>query len=251
MPAQQQARLTKRQRRVLRQQGILDTDNKLTSNFTVSKDIGPMTDNQSVAFESWDKGENLMLHGIAGTGKTFLGLLFSLKEVMAKNSNYKKVYIVRSIVPTRDIGFLPGSQKDKMKVYEAPYYDIASKLFNRGDAYEILKQRNQVEFISTSFLRGSTFDDCILVVDEVQNMSDQELHTVMTRVGENCRIIFCGDVKQDDLTSERKKEISGLRIFMKIIERMREFKFVEFQPADIVRSALVKAYILERDRQGL
>jgi len=154
-------------------------------------------------------------------------------------------------VPTRDIGFLPGSQKDKMKVYEAPYYDIASKLFNRGDAYEILKQRNQVEFISTSFLRGSTFDDCILVVDEVQNMSDQELHTVMTRVGENCRIIFCGDVKQDDLTSERKKEMSGLRIFMRIIERMKEFKFVEFQPADIVRSALVKAYILERDRQGL
>ena len=113
-----------------------------------------------------------------------------------------------------------------MKVYEGPYYDIATKLFQRGDAYEVLKQRNTVEFISTSFLRGSTFDDCILVVDEVQNMNDQELHTVMTRVGENCRIIFCGDVKQDDLTSERKKEMSGLRTFMKIIKNMREFSFV-------------------------
>ena len=251
MPAQQQQRLTKRQRRVLRQQGILDQNNNFSHGFSISNDISPMTDNQSVAFDAWENGANLMLHGIAGTGKTFLGLYFSLKEVMAKNTHYKKVFIVRSVVPTRDIGFLPGSQKDKMKVYEAPYYDIASKLFERGDAYEILKQRNNVEFISTSFLRGSTFDDCIIVVDEVQNMSDQELHTVMTRVGENCRIIFCGDVKQDELTSERKKEMSGLRSFMKVIKRMKEFDFVEFEASDIVRSKLVKSYIIERDRQGL
>ena len=183
MPAQQQQRLTKRQRRVLRQQGILDQNNNFSHGFSISNDISPMTDNQSVAFNAWENGANLMLHGIAGTGKTFLGLYFSLKEVMAKNTHYKKVFIVRSVVPTRDIGFLPGSQKDKMKVYEAPYYDIASKLFERGDAYEILKQRNNVEFISTSFLRGSTFYDCIIVVDEIQNMSDQELHTVITRVG--------------------------------------------------------------------
>jgi len=243
--------MTKRQKRVLKQQGVIGTDNQLSTGFQISKDIAPMTSNQEVAFDAWEDGANLMLHGIAGTGKTFLGLYFSLKEAMAKNTSYRKVYIVRSVVPTRDMGFLPGSQKDKMKVYEAPYYDIASKIFQRGDAYEILKQKNLVEFISTSFLRGSTFDDCIIVVDEVQNMSDQELHTVMTRVGENCKIIFCGDVKQDDLTSERKKEISGLRTFMKIIERMDEFSFVEFQASDIVRSELVKAYIIERDRQGL
>ena len=251
MPAQQQQRLTKRQRRVLRQQGILDKDNNFSHGFSISNDIRPMTDNQSVAFDAWDKGANLMLHGIAGTGKTFLGLYFSLTEVMSKNTHYKKVFIIRSVVPTRDIGFLPGSQKDKMKVYEAPYYDIASIFFQQGDAYEILKQRNNVEFISTSFLRGSTFDDCIIIVDEVQNMSDQELHTVMTRVGENCRIIFCGDVKQDDLTSERKKEMSGLRSFMKVIKKMKEFDFVEFEASDIVRSRLVKSYIIERDRQGL
>ena len=251
MPAQQQERLTKRQRRVLRQQGILDTENQLSSGFTVKSDIAPMTDNQASAFESWDDGYNLMLHGIAGTGKTFLALYFALKETLKTNTPYKKVFIVRSIVPTRDIGFLPGSQKDKMKVYEAPYYDICNKLFGRGDSYEILKQRNNVEFISTSFLRGSTFDDCIIVVDEVQNMSDQELHTVMTRVGENCRIIFAGDVKQDDLSSERKKELSGLKQFMEIIRNMREFDFVEFLADDIVRSNLVKSYIIERDRQGL
>jgi len=149
------------------------------------------------------------------------------------------------------MGFLPGNAKEKTKVYEGPYYDICTKLFGRGDAYEILKQRGNVEFVSTSFLRGSTFDDCIIVVDEMQNMNDQELHTVMTRVGENCRIIFAGDVKQDDLTSERFKESSGLKEFMSIIENMKEFKFVEFHKEDIVRSDLVKSYIIERDRLGL
>ena len=243
-------RLTKRQKRVLRQQGVLDENNNLGKGFKI-KDIDPMTDTQEDAFDAWDDGFNLMLHGMAGTGKTFLALYFSLSEIFEQNSYYNKLFIIRSVVPSRDMGFLPGSQKEKMKVYEGPYYDICNKLFQRGDAYEILKQRNQVEFMSTSFLRGETFDDCILVVDEVQNMSDQELHTVMTRVGENCRIIFCGDVKQDDLTSERYNEHSGLANFMKIIDRMKEFKFVEFEANDIVRSALVKSYIIQRDKLNL
>jgi len=146
---------------------------------------------------------------------------------------------------------LPGNQKEKMKVYEAPYYDIASKLFHRGDAYDVLKTKNLVEFMSTSFIRGITLDDCIIIVDEVQNMSAMELHSIMTRVGENCRIIFCGDVRQDDLTSERKKELSGLRDFLKIIDRMVQFDFVEFLPEDIVRSDLVKSYIIARSKLGL
>lgn len=250
MPAKQE-RLTKRQKRVLRQQGVLDEHNNLGKGFTIRKGIEPMTDTQGDAFDAWDEGFNLMLHGIAGTGKTFLAVYFSLREIFEQNSYYNKLFIIRSVVPSRDMGFLPGSQKEKMKVYEGPYYDICNKLFQRGDAYEILKQRNQVEFMSTSFLRGETFDDCIIVVDEVQNMSDQELHTVMTRLGENCIIIFCGDVKQDDLTSERFNERSGLAAFMRIIERMREFKFVEFEVDDIVRSNLVKSYIIQRDNLGL
>lgn len=248
---EQRSRLTKRQRRVLRQQGVLDGENNLSGGFGIAKDIHPMTQTQSDAFDAWDDGDHLMLHGIAGTGKTFLALYFSLSEIFSSSSHYNRVYIVRSVVPTRDMGFLPGSQKEKMRVYEGPYVDICSKLFQRADAYDILKQKQTVEFLSTSFLRGSTFDDCIIVVDEVQNMSDQELHTVMTRVGENCRIIFCGDVKQDDLTSERKKELSGLKNFLRIIERMKEFKFIEFHAEDIVRSNIVKSYIIQRDRLGL
>ena len=250
MPLHQQQRLTKKQKRVQRQMGD-ETESVQRQPFTMNSDVRPMTDNQRVAFEFWDDGYNLMLHGIAGTGKTFLGLYFALKEVVKPNSQYKKVYIVRSTVSTRDQGFLPGSLKEKAKVFESPYVPICTKLYGRGDAYEILKGKGYVEFITTSYLRGETFDDCILLVDEVQNMGDGELHTVMTRVGENCRIIFCGDVKQDDLTSERKKELSGLRDFMKIIHRMKEFEFVDFQVEDIVRSKLVKSYIIERDRLGL
>jgi len=250
--SEQNKRLSKRERRVLRQQGILSEQNEFTPKFSMKKDVKPLTENQEIAFEAWEDGFNLMLHGIAGTGKTFLALYFALKEVSAQSDRrYKKVFIVRSTVPSREQGFLPGSQKQKEAVYEEPYYDIASKLYGRGDAYQILKQKGMIEFASTSYLRGCTFEDCIIVVDEVQNMSDGELHTVMTRVGENSRIIFCGDVKQDDLTSERKKEVSGLRNFMKVINNMKEFDFIEFQIQDIVRSKLVKSYIIARDRLGL
>lgn len=251
MPLHQQQRLTKKQKRLQRQQGDDFSSEQRQQSFTMSGEIRPMTDNQRIAFEHWDDGYNLMLHGIAGTGKTFLGLYFALKEVVKPNSQYNKVYIVRSTVSTRDQGFLPGSLKEKAKVFESPYVPICTKLYGRGDAYEILKGKGYVEFITTSYLRGETFDNCILLVDEVQNMGDGELHTVMTRVGENCRIIFCGDVKQDDLTSERKKELSGLRDFMKILHRMKEFEFVDFQVEDIVRSALVRSYIIERNKLGL
>jgi predicted ribonuclease YlaK len=253
-PAQRrmETRLSKRQKRVLRQDGVLDKDANInTKGFSIDAGIAPMTKNQELAFDAWDDDYNLMLHGIAGTGKTFLALLFALKDVMMPKSIYKKVFIIRSTVPSRDMGFLPGSQKEKMAVYEGPYVSICTKLFGRADAYSILKSRDTVEFISSSFLRGETFDDCIIIVDECQNMADQELHTIMTRVGNNCKIIFCGDVKQDDLTSERKKEVSGLRAFMPIIKNMQEFEFVEFVAEDIVRSDLVKSYIIQRDRLGL
>ena len=250
MPAQNK-RMTKKQKRVLKQEGIIELGTKLTSRFNLKSGITPITDTQRLAFESWEQGYNLMLHGIAGTGKTFLGLYFALSQVMNRRSPYERVYIVRSTVPTRDQGFLPGTTRQKEAVYEAAYVDISDELFDRSDAYNILKQKDLVRFTSTSFLRGTTFKDCIVLVDEVQNMAEQELHTVMTRIGENSKIIFCGDVNQDDLTSERKREMSGLRNFMKVIDNMDEFDFIEFQISDIVRSELVKSYIIERDRLGL
>lgn len=241
-------RLTRKQQRKLRSEGIAV---QKVSNYLEMGTAEPKTKMQEKAFADWHKGKHLMLHGIAGTGKTFLALYFAIKEVQKNNSPHKKVYIVRSVVPTRDMGYLPGNTREKTKVYEGPYYDICNKIFGRGDAYEILKQKGQLEFMSTSFIRGITLEDCIVIVDETQNMSGMELHSIMTRIGENCRIIFAGDIKQDDLTSERYNERSGLCEFMRILRRMKDFSFLEFGIDDIVRSKLIKDYIVERDAVGL
>jgi phosphate starvation-inducible PhoH-like protein/PhoH-like ATPase len=144
------------------------------------------------------------------------------------------------------MGFLPGNQKEKAKVYEAPYYAICSELFNRGDAYDVLKTKDYVEFISTSFVRGITLNNCIVIVDEVANMTLHELDSIITRIGRNCRIIFCGDFRQSDFTYDKDKK--GLIDFMKILQNMKAFNFIDFDVDDIVRSSLVKEYIVVKDR---
>jgi phosphate starvation-inducible protein PhoH len=208
------------------------------------EEIEPLTYTQRMAFESYGSGNQIVLHGCAGTGKTFLSLYLGIRDVLEKVDGKQKVIIVRSVVPTRDMGFLPGNITEKTKVYEAPYRDLLAGMFNRGDAYDILKNKGKIEFVTTSFIRGQTWDDAIIMVDEAQNLSFQELHSVITRVGENSRIILCGDGKQDDLTSERFKESSGLSQFLNILTNMESFDIINFQTDDIVRSGLVREYIL-------
>ena len=243
----QNQKLNRKEKRILRQQqtGNGNTNNLEKINFTL-KDIHPLTENQKKTFDSFQHGKNLMLHGIAGTGKSFISIYLALKQILTGDSPYKKLIIVRSVVPTRDMGFLPGSPKEKAKVYEAPYYAICTELFGRSDAYEYLKNRGVIEFISTSFIRGVTLNDCIIVVDEIANMSLHELDSVITRIGKNCKVLFCGDFRQSDFT--RDQERNGLLDFMKIIERMKSFSFIDFTEADIVRSALVKEYIITKER---
>ena len=237
-------RLTRKQKRVQQQENGRE-DNSLKINFRL-KNIEPLTENQRITFEHYSRDKNLMLHGIAGTGKSFISCCLGMKQLLEGDSRYKKLVIVRSVVPTRDMGFLPGNNKEKTKVYEAPYQAIFTELFGRGDAYEYLKQRNVVEFISTSFIRGITLNDCIIVVDEIANMTLHELDSIITRVGKNCKIIFCGDFRQSDFTKEHEK--SGLIDFMKILNRMKTFEHVEFDENDIVRSAMVKEYIIAKSK---
>lgn len=238
-------RLTKRERRVLKQQG-LDL-NQLTFNNTL-RDIKPLTLSQSRTFKAFDNDKHLILHGLAGTGKSYISLYLALREVLSGASDYEKVVLIRSVVPTREMGFLPGSIKEKIKVYEAPYEKICSDLFSRGDSYSILKSKNYVEFTSTSFIRGLTYDNCIIIVDEIQNMTFHELDSVITRVGESCKIVFCGDYKQSDL--QRDNDRHGLLDFMNILRKMDMFEYVEFGEQDIVRSKFVKEYIIQKARLG-
>jgi len=241
-------RLTRKQRRIARQQGIKPEENIVKLNFRL-KYIEPMTKNQQRAFEAYEDGKNMMLHGIAGTGKSFISCYMAMREIIDGSDRFKKLVIVRSVVPTRDMGFLPGNNKEKTKVYEAPYQSIFTEMFGRSDAYEYLKQKGFVDFISTSFIRGITLNDCIVVVDEIANLTIHELDSVITRVGKNCKILFCGDFRQSDFTRYADRE--GLKDFMKIINKMKSFEFVEFDENDIVRSSMVKEYIIAKDRLGI
>lgn len=244
-----QPRLTKREKRLARQQANTAEGLSFKSqNFNLKK-VNPLTENQRIAFEAFDDGKHLMLHGMAGTGKTFIALYKAIEALMENSGVQNKIYVVRSVVPTRDMGFLPGNQKEKMKVYEAPYYAICTELFDRSDAYEVLKQKHAIEFISTSFVRGITMNNCFVIVDEVNNMTFHELDSVITRIGKGCRVMFCGDFRQSDLTKDQEK--NGLKDFMRVIDRLNDFVHVDFLEQDIVRSRLVKEYIIARQKLGL
>jgi phosphate starvation-inducible PhoH-like protein len=205
--------------------------------------FNPLTENQTKFFELYKQGtQAMMLHGAAGTGKTFIALYKALEEVMDKGNPYEKVVIVRSVVPSREIGHLPGDEKEKTDVYVAPYRAVCQDLFNVEQAYDRLVEQKNIEFMITSFVRGITIDNAVIIVDECQNMNFQELSSIITRVGEGSKIIFCGDFKQTDLN--RKHDQSGLKDFVEVINRMPSFRNVEFGIEDIVRSALVKEFIV-------
>lgn len=200
------------------------------------KEIEPLTKSQLAVFESH---KHLMLHGCAGTGKTFISLYLALDDL--QKEEHDRIVLVRSAVPTREMGFLPGTEDEKSKVYENPYVNIMQELFSRGDnPYGQLKQKGIISFLTTSYIRGTTFNDSVIIVDECQNMTFHELDSIITRVGRNCRIIFCGDFFQADLKN------NGLNDFMKIIKAMEEFDFIEFGINDIVRSDFVKSYLVQK-----
>ena len=214
-------------------------------------DIEPLTDNQKVLFDAYDEGKNIFAYGAAGTGKTFISLYKALQDVLNDETPYEKLYIVRSLVSTREIGFLPGDHDDKSALYQIPYKNMVKYMFEMAtDAdfemlYGNLKTQETISFWSTSFIRGTTMDNCIVLVDEMQNLNFHELDSIITRVGDNCKIIFCGDATQTDLTKSYEKD--GIIDFKKIIEVMEEdFGVIEFGLDDIVRSGLVRNYLVTK-----
>jgi phosphate starvation-inducible protein PhoH len=204
--------------------------------------INPMTPNQKRAFEAYDAGMHVFFHGYAGTGKSFIACYLGLQDVVQEH-NYEKLVIVRSAVPSRDMGFLPGNLKEKMRAFEEPYIEIVNDLFNRGDAYEILKNRKVIDFTTTSYLRGMTFNDAVIIVEEAQNMAMSELYTILTRVGSNSRIILNGDFRQTDIAKRDRDQ--SLFHMTNIIKSMDSFEFVEFEKTDIVRSKFVRDLIIK------
>ena len=224
-------------------------------NADMMRDIEPLTDNQKSLFEAYAKDQNLVAYGVAGTGKTFITLYNALKDVLNPDTPYEKVYIVRSLVATREIGFLPGDHDDKSYLYQIPYKHMVKYMFEMPSEadfnmlYGNLKGQDTIDFWSTSFIRGTTFDKTIVVVDEFQNLNYHELDSIMTRVGSQSKIMFCGDATQSDLIKQNER--NGIVDFMQVLRIMSSVDVIEFGVEDIVRSGLVKEYILAKLEIGL
>ena len=218
-------------------------------------DIEPITENQKKLFESYSQDKHLVAYGTAGTGKTFISLYNALADILDETTPYEKIYLVRSLVSTREIGFLPGDHEDKADIYQIPYKNMVKYMFQMpSDAdfemlYGNLKAQDSIKFWSTSFIRGTTLDNAIIIVDEFQNLNFHELDSIITRVGENSRIIFCGDASQTDLVKTNDR--NGIHDFLNILRKMPSFDIIEFGIDDIVRSGLVKEYIIAKLDIGL
>jgi predicted ribonuclease YlaK len=222
------------------------------NNLTTVKPIG---DNQKEVFSTWKKGKNQFLFGAAGTGKTFISLYLALNDVFDLKKPYDKVVLVRSLMPTREIGFLPGDEEDKAALYQVPYQNMVQFMFELPNEqqfntlYDKLKGQGSLFFLSTSFLRGLTFDNSIIIVDECQNLNFHELDTIITRVGQDSKIVFCGDFDQTDLLKQNER--NGLHNFLRILNEMEEFNCVEFTLGDIVRSGFVRSYLINKIKLGI
>ena len=219
-------------------------------NTDMMRDIEPLTDNQKKLFESYKNGKNLVAYGAAGTGKTFITLYNALQEVLDPSTPYDKIYIVRSLVATREIGFLPGDHDDKSFLYQIPYKNMVKYMFEMpSDAdfqmlYGNLKGQDTIDFWSTSFIRGTTLDRAVIIVDEFQNLNYHELDSIITRIGTDTKIMFCGDATQTDLVKQNEK--NGIHDFMRILRIMPSVDIIEFGVEDIVRSGLCKEYLLAK-----
>ena len=218
-------------------------------------DIEPITDNQKKLFDSYAEDKHLVAYGTAGTGKTFISLYNALADVLDETTPYERIYLVRSLVSTREIGFLPGDHEDKADIYQIPYKNMVKYMFQMPtDAdfemlYGNLKAQETIKFWSTSFIRGTTLDNAIVIVDEFQNLNFHELDSIITRVGENSRIIFCGDASQTDLVKTNDR--NGIHDFLNILRKMPSFDIIEYGIDDIVRAGLVKEYIIAKLDTGL
>ena len=218
-------------------------------------DIEPITDNQKKLFDSYSEGKHLVAYGTAGTGKTFISLYNAISDILDESTPYEKIYLVRSLVSTREIGFLPGDHEDKADIYQIPYKNMVKYMFQMpSDAdfemlYGNLKAQDSIKFWSTSFIRGTTLDNAIIIVDEFQNLNFHELDSIITRVGENSKIIFCGDASQTDLVKTNDR--NGIHDFLNILRKMPSFDIIEYGIDDIVRSGLVKEYIISKLEVGL
>lgn len=243
--------MVKRQTQLIKPRRKRSGAGSLTVHFDDLLEYEPLTKNQEIAFDAWDDDFNLVLSGSAGTGKTFIAMYLALEYILDPDTLADKLVIVRSMVPTREMGFLPGDKESKERAFVDPYKNIADELFGEKNCWNKAVTAKKIEFQSTSFIRGLTLDNCVILVDEMQNLNFHELDSVITRIGRNSRVIFCGDYLQSDFTDYRQREEKdGIMKFLTIVEQLKNFQTITFGWQDIVRSDFVRDYIMTKEMLG-
>ena len=235
---------------------VISENGKATENKRIKKwskydiiNLKAKTHNQQLMVHEFINNQHICAYGSAGTGKTLMGMYLGFSELLQENSTIEKIIIVRSTVPSRDQGFLPGTEEEKKAIYELPYKDMCAFLFGKANTYDDMKESGKIQFVSTSYVRGLTWDNSIIIVDELQNLTFQEIDSIFTRIGKNSRMILLGDIKQTDLC--KKNDQSGMSNFIQIIKNIKEFSMIEFTPLDILRSNIVKKYLIIKEEMGL
>lgn len=203
----------------------------------------PLTENQKRVLKS--RKDHLLVQGPAGTAKTYSVLARGLVKVSA--GDVDQIIIIRSPVEIRKIGHLPGDADEKMDPYAAPYIGLLAEISPKMN-YRALVSKRLLCFTPTTFLRGTTFHNSFVIVDEYQNLSEHELDTVMTRVGQGTQLCVVGDpAAQSDLPRHEQGEQADI---IDTFASMECVDHVQFSVEDVVRSGFVKDYHIARSERA-
>ena len=205
---------------------------------SMSVNVKCKNENQKLVIESIKNNEITIVSGLPGTGKTFLACAEALKLIKSK-PKYKKILLVKSVIqlPGEELGFLPGDLKDKLEPYMISFIDNFEKIIGESLTNK-LRELGLIQIQPLAFVRGRSIDNTIIIVDEAQNISIQNMRTLMTRIGDNSKMVILGDVKQKDIKNPKN---SSLEVVIDKFEGIDGFGCVSLRnPDDVVRNPVIK-----------
>lgn len=219
---------------------FLEQDNKqeVVTVSTISVNIKCKTENQKKLINSIKQNEITICSGLPGTGKTFLSCAQALKLIKGF-AKFKRIVLIKSVTTLKneEIGFLKGTLEEKMEPYVDSFMDNFRKLIGKTRTLK-LRSLGIIEVLPIAFARGRSIDNSIIIIDEAQNISLDNIRTLMTRIGDNSKMVILGDVKQKDI---RNKKDSSLEVVLEKFKDVEGFGCVELRNTeDVVRNPIIK-----------
>jgi phosphate starvation-inducible PhoH-like protein len=205
--------------------------------------IMPRTPNQREYIKAMRDYDMVVSFGPAGTGKSFLAVAFALAEL--QSGRFNKIVLTRPVVEAGEkLGFLPGDLYEKVHPYLRPLYDAFMTIVG-PDRFRLLREDEIVEIVPLAYMRGRTLDNAVIILDEAQNTTPEQMKMFLTRMGQNSKVIINGDLTQIDLENKRR---SGLQSAETILKGVAGISFIRFTGADIVRHVLVQKILDAYDK---